>query len=138
MRPPVLPAPLYSWLHNICIHGNLVPHEWDPKTMQLKDVHITAMDLQVTLAQLMRLIEWYFQEYPRGPPIDPLYDRLPEPIVGRFGEALPDATHFLGRTSELGQFRGLLQHEQPALLEQVSQIKGAAWQRYLANVAVSA
>src|SRR5436305_1107642 len=99
--PPILPAPLSSSLHNLRIYGNLVAHPWDPQTMELKDVRLTTTDLQVALGQIMRLLEWYFQEYPRGPRLDPLYDRLPEPVIGRHGEAPPDATRFLARAGVL-------------------------------------
>jgi tetratricopeptide (TPR) repeat protein len=106
--PPILPAPLYSSLHNLRIYGNLVTHPWDPDTMELKDVHLTSTDLQVALGQIMRLLEWYFQEYPRGPRLDPLYDRLPEPVVARFGEAPPNPDRFLGRTADLARLRKAL------------------------------
>jgi tetratricopeptide (TPR) repeat protein len=106
--PPVLPAPLYSTLHNLRIYGNLVAHPWDPQTMELKDVRLTSTDLQVALGQIMRLVEWYFQEYARGPHVDPLYDRLPEPVVARHGEAPPDPAPLLGRAGELGRLRQLL------------------------------
>jgi tetratricopeptide (TPR) repeat protein len=106
--PPILPTPLYSSMHNLRIYGNLVAHPWDPQTMELKDVRLTTTDLQVALGQIMRLLEWYFQEYPRGPRLDPLYDQLPEPVVARYGEVPPDPASFLGRTGELARLRRVL------------------------------
>ncbi len=107
--PPVLPARVYSSLHNLRIYGNLVAHPWDPQTMDLKEAHVTSTDLQVALGQIMRLAEWYFQEYDRGPRIDPLYIGLPEPVVGAYCETPPDPARFIGRFAERARLRGLLE-----------------------------
>lgn len=107
--PPILPTPLYSSLHNLRIYGNQVVHKsLNEETREIVEVRLTTLDLQVVLGQIMRLVEWYFQEYPRGPRIDPLYDRLPEPIVARYGEAPPDPARFLGRDAEVDGLRVLL------------------------------
>ena len=114
--PPVLPAPIYSSLHNLRIYGNLVTHPWDPQTMEFKDVRITYTDLQVVLGQIMRLIEWYFQEYPKGPHFDPLYSGLPEPVVGTYSDSPPDPARFIGRATELTHLRRLLQEGKAKLI----------------------
>ena len=116
--PPILPSPIYSSLHNLRIYGNLVTHFPLDFNAELEAVRITTTDLQVALGQMMRLIEWYFQEYPKGPKIKPLYDRLPEPIVARHGEAPPDATRFLGRSAELAKLEELMERG-PAKIFQV-------------------
>lgn len=107
--PPVIPTQLYSTLHNLRIYGNLVAHPWDPHSMELKDVRLTTTDVQVALGQIMRLIEWYFQEYARGPQLSSLYDGLPGSLLGRHSEAPPDVCRFIGRVELLNRLQAALQ-----------------------------
>lgn len=106
---PILPKHLHSSLHTLRIYGNHVVHpKLDRQTMELKDLQLTQADLQVVLSQIMRLLEWYFQEYPRGPRLNPLYDQMPEPIMARHGETPPDPVRFLGRQREVEHLSRLL------------------------------
>lgn len=99
-RPPVLPSPVYSAFHGLRIYGNQVIHPFDAKTMERKDLSIRAADLDVALAQLLRIVEWYFTEYSR-PPVEPLYESLQAAPVARYGDPPPRVDGFLGRTREL-------------------------------------
>ena len=67
---PVLPRPIYSAFHSLRIYGNEVVHPFDPKTMERRDRTVTAADLDVALAQLLRIVEWYFEDY-LAPPVSP-------------------------------------------------------------------
>jgi tetratricopeptide (TPR) repeat protein len=105
--PPVLPVQLYSSLHNLRIYGNVVVHPWDAATMERKEARLTAVDLQVVLGQILRVAEWYFTQY-RKPPVDPLYEGLPEPALGKWCDVPPEAAGFRGREEELSRLGRLL------------------------------
>jgi tetratricopeptide (TPR) repeat protein len=102
LPPPILPPPLYSALHGLRIYGNLVAHPWEPDKTEQKHVHVTPTDLQVALAQILRLIEWFFQEYPRGPRVDPLYVGGSASLLASYGDAPPTASTLFGRDDDVG------------------------------------
>jgi WD40 repeat protein len=78
-RPPCLLENIYSLLHGLRIYGNLVAHSTKPGTTQPKDVALRASDLDVALGQLLRVLEWYFEEYDHGPRLKTIYARQPAP-----------------------------------------------------------
>jgi hypothetical protein len=88
-KEPILPPPVYAALHGVRIYGNLVVHPFDADTLERK-VQVGPVDLQAALALLLRAVEWYFLEYPKGPrpPVDPLYvEAAAEPALGQFAAA---------------------------------------------------
>jgi WD40 repeat protein len=105
-RSPCLPENIYSSLHNLRIYGNLVAHPFEPGTTQPKDVSLRASDLDVALGQLLRVVEWYFEEYAHGPRLPTIYASPPSPEQSALETAvrLEQQYHlrgFVGRQVEL-------------------------------------
>jgi hypothetical protein len=72
-QPACLPENIYAFLHNLRILGNLGTHPFEPGTTQLKNVSLRASDRDATLNQLLRLVEWFFEEYGQGPKLKTIY-----------------------------------------------------------------
>jgi hypothetical protein len=82
-RPPLLSAPIYNALHNLRIYGNEVVHPYEPGTTIRKTVSIRSTDIQIVIAQLLRVVEWFCQEYEKGPQLESLYMS----VQGAFGDS---------------------------------------------------
>jgi tetratricopeptide (TPR) repeat protein len=102
-QPPVLPKQIYSALHCLRIYGNSIVHP-----DKAENVEVTSTDIQAALAQLLRLVEWYFEEYAKGPRKSPIYSGQPESILGRYSDTPPDVAGFLDREQELQSIEAML------------------------------
>ena len=70
---PVLPPTINSTLHSLRISGNSVVHPFEKGTTIRKGVIVSQTDIDITLLQLLRIVEWFFVEYSKGPKIIKLY-----------------------------------------------------------------
>lgn len=78
---PVLPPQIYSGLHSLRVYGNSVTHPFIAGTTNRKEVTVNQRDIDVALAELLRIIEWFFIEYSKGPQISQLYDYSVDPSM---------------------------------------------------------
>jgi hypothetical protein len=65
-RGPILPPQIFGNLHAVRIYGNKAVH-YQPGATDCKPVVVGPMDVQVALGLLLRVVEWYFAEYEKGP-----------------------------------------------------------------------
>jgi hypothetical protein len=73
-KEPILPYTIYSGLHNLRIYGNSIAHPFEPGTTKLKNIAVNTTDIQIVLGHLLRTVEWFFQEYEKGPLLKSLFD----------------------------------------------------------------
>jgi hypothetical protein len=67
-----VPAEIITILHMVRVLGNKATHD------ALRIVP-TSSDVYLVLRSLLRVVEWYFAEFDRGPQIDPLFQGPPDP-----------------------------------------------------------
>ncbi len=83
-KEPILPNTIYSSLHNLRIYGNSIAHPFEPGTTKLKNIVVSSTDIQIALGHLLRIVEWFFSEYEKGPSLCPLFkDAESGPFLGR-------------------------------------------------------
>jgi hypothetical protein len=80
----LVPNEIITLLHMVRVIGNKAAHD------SLK-IHATVADVDLVLRSVLRVIEWYFAEFKRGPLMRPLF-RGPEPMPPLETDALPPAT----------------------------------------------
>lgn len=72
-KEPILPNTIYSSLHNLRIYGNSIAHPFESGTTKLKNIIVSSTEIQIALGHLIRIVEWFFSEYEKGPSLCPLF-----------------------------------------------------------------
>jgi Pentapeptide repeats (8 copies) len=80
-RDPVAPETIYSLLHALRTYRNQL-HPYKLGTTQRKDVVLQEDDRRIGLHQFLRVLEWYYVEYPRGEKMPAIRSDGP-PLDGR-------------------------------------------------------
>jgi len=66
----LVPGEIISLLHMIRVMGNKATHD-------VLRIQPTSADVDLVLRSLLRVVEWYFAEFRRGPQLDPLFSTTP-------------------------------------------------------------
>lgn len=72
MSRGLVPAEIITLLHMVRVMGNKATHD-------VMKIEATAADVELVLRSVLRVVEWYFGEFERGPKVSPLFKPGPPP-----------------------------------------------------------
>jgi uncharacterized protein YjbI with pentapeptide repeats len=73
---PAVPETIYTLLHALRTYRNQL-HSYKPGSTQPKDVVLQEDDRRIGLHQFLRVLEWYYVEYPKGEKLASIRTALP-------------------------------------------------------------
>ncbi len=74
MSKGLVPAEIISMLHMVRVIGNKATHD-------AFRIEITQADVDLVMRSVLRVVEWYFAEFQRGPKVNPLFKAGVMPVA---------------------------------------------------------
>jgi hypothetical protein len=74
MSRGLVPAEIISMLHMVRVLGNKATHD-------AIRIEVTIADVDLVMRSVLRVVEWYFAEFQKGPKVNPLFKAGPLPVA---------------------------------------------------------